>query len=66
MKDRTELKEIAKDILMSNLSVAYYKLVDGCYEAEGLTEEEKEICHQYITKYGTSMAKAIKREYYTQ
>lgn len=55
---KTEMRKIAKDILMDSVGVAYYKL-----ENEDYSEEEKDQICQYINQYGESMAKAIGEKY---
>lgn len=60
---KTELKSIAKDVLMTSLAVAYYSLENGRYD--DLADEEKEQVALLISKYGKAMAKAIGEEYYT-
>ena len=57
---KTEMRELAKDMLMKSIAVAYYKLED-----ENLTDEEREQISTYINQYGESMGKAIHRNYYT-
>ena len=57
---KKEKREIAKDKLIESIAVAYYKLED-----EKFTEEEAEEIIQYINQYGETMAKAIKKNYYT-
>lgn len=68
MASKSKCREIAKDILTEALSVAYYKLADNQedYQKEhNLSDEELEAVYALITKYGTTMCKAIGREYYT-
>lgn len=57
---KTEMREMAKDKLLESIAVTYYKLED-----ENLSEEDVEEINKYINKYGTAMAKAINRRYYT-
>ena len=59
----TQKKEIAKDIVMSALSMAYYRLENREYEI--LTDEEKRDICKYINMYGTAMGKSIREKYYT-
>lgn len=56
-------KEIAKDLLMESLAVAYYKLENSEYSH--LSEEEQEEICKYIHQYGTAMGKRINRNFYT-
>ena len=63
---KSEKRELAKDLLMESLSVAYYKLVDDEYEYGHLTKEESDDICNYMRQYGESMAKRIGRKYYTQ
>ena len=60
---KTELKKVAKDVLMESVATAYYKVTDGDYYE--LTEDEEEIVLDLIHKYGTAMAKAIGEKFYT-
>ena len=62
--NKVEKKELAKDLLMESLSVAYYRLENSEYNYLS-QEEQEEIC-EYISKYGNAMAKRINRKYYTQ
>lgn len=57
---KTEMKQAAKDMLMSAISAAYYKM-----EEEDYTEEQQEEINKYIWKYGTAMGKAIGETFYT-
>lgn len=61
---KTEKREIAKDLLIDALSIAYYKLENSEYNH--ITEEEKEEICKYMWQYGEAMAKRIDRKYYTQ
>lgn len=58
-------REWARNMLLSALSVAYYR-----YEADddfqALSEEEQELVIQETNALGEKMAKAIGGEYYTQ
>lgn len=58
---KTEMRKVAKDILMESIATAYYKLEDTEY-ANG---EEQDQIVEYINQYGKAMAKAIHEEYYT-
>lgn len=60
---KTELKRLAKEVLMENLAVAYYCLENSKYD--DLTDEEREQLFALINKYGTAMGKAIGEKYYT-
>ena len=62
---KSEKREIAKDLLMESLAVAYYKLVDDKYKYGHLTEEETDEICKYMRQYGDSMGKRIGRNYYT-
>lgn len=57
---KTEMREKAKDVLMTSIAVAYYRL-----ESEDLSEEETAQISKYIDQYGKTMAKAIGETYYT-
>lgn len=57
-----DAKKIAKDTLLSALSVAYYRISDN---EEDYTEEEKEEIIKYMNQYGEAMAKRIGKQYYT-
>lgn len=55
---KTELKEIAKDILQESIGVAYYKL-----ENEHYSPEDEKIIVDYINKYGAAACKAFGKDY---
>jgi hypothetical protein len=57
---KTEMRSVAKDVLIDTLAVAYYKL-----ENMDFSQEEQEEISSYINQYGESMAKAIGRKYFT-
>ncbi len=59
----TQKKEIAKDIVMRALSMAYYSLENREYEI--LSEDDKNDVKKYINMYGVAMGKSIREEYYT-
>ena len=59
----TQKKEIAKDIVMRALSMAYYSLENREYEI--LSEDDKNDVKKYINMYGVAMGKSIRAEYYT-
>ena len=59
----TQKKEIAKDIVMSALSMAYYRLQNNEYDI--LTDKEKKDVCRYINMYGVAMGKSIREQYYT-
>jgi flagellar motor switch protein FliG len=61
---KTEKREIAKELLMEALSLAYYKLENDIYNHIS-QEEQEEIC-EYMRQYGEAMAKRINKKYYTQ
>lgn len=56
---KTELRQIAKNVLTESVGVAYYKIADE----NAFNEEEKEQIIQYINQYGAAMCKAIKERY---
>ena len=58
---KSEMKAIAKDILLEALACAYYKLE----EHDEVPEEEKDEIIEYINKYGQAMATRIGEAYYT-
>ena len=58
---KSEMKAIAKDILLEALACAYYKLEDR----DDVPEEEMDEVIEYINKYGTAMAARIGETYYT-
>lgn len=65
---KTRAIEIAKDILMDNLSVAYYSVSEGTdnpTDRYGLSDDEQELVYQMLRQLGQKMAKSIGREYYT-
>lgn len=57
---KKEMREIAKEKLMESIATAYYKL-----ENEDFSDEEIEEITKYICQYGTAMAKAINKKFYT-
>lgn len=57
--------DMAKDRLMTNLSIAYYGF-ENDDEFQALSEEDQELIMNYINEFGEKMAKAIGRNYYTQ
>ena len=59
---KSKAKEIAKDTLLSSISVSYYRICDD----REYTDEEQELIIDYINKYGETMAKAIGKRYFTQ
>lgn len=61
---KTEKRELAKDLLIDALSIAYYKLENSEYSH--ISEEEQEEICKYMWQYGEAMAKRIDRKYYTQ
>jgi len=64
MKTKKELREIAKEALVDALAKAYYDVSDNADE-HGLTEDEVEEVIELMRTYGTTMCKAIRKEYYT-
>lgn len=64
MKTNKELREIAKDRLVSALASAYYAVCDNpnCF---GLNEAEADEVVKFMNSYGKTMCKAIRRDYYT-
>lgn len=54
------MREIAKDVLMASIAVAYYKINDRDF-----SEEESEQITRYIDQYGKAMGNAIGERYYT-
>ena len=58
-------QEIAKDRLLSSLSIAYYGFENDDY-FNSLSEEEQDLINYYMNIFGEKMAKSIGREYYTQ
>lgn len=60
---KTEMRETAKKMLMSQLSAVFYQFENPCYE--DIPEEAHEEIGKYIYQYGTAMAKAIGEEFYT-
>lgn len=61
---KSEKRELAKELLMESLAVAYYKLEDEYNYGHISAEEQEEIC-KYMQQYGESMTKRIGRNYYT-
>ncbi len=64
MKTNKELREIAKDRLVSALASAYYTVCDNP-DNFGLKEDEVNEVIKFMNSYGATMCKAIRREYYT-
>lgn len=67
---KAELKELAKDILLSQLRTACYE-VDHVemYLQDGqgvLTDDDISLLYTYLAGYGEKMAHAIGKEYYTR
>lgn len=60
MKSNKELREVAKDLLMTSIATSYYKLEDSDY-----SDDELEKINTYLFQYGTAMGKAIKKDFYT-
>lgn len=60
MLSNKEMREIAKDVLMESIAVAYYKINDRDF-----SEEESEQITRYIDQYGKAMENAIGERYYT-
>ena len=60
MLSNKEIREIAKDVLMESIAVAYYKINDRDF-----SEEESEQITRYIDQYGKAMGNAIGERYYT-
>lgn len=58
---KTEAKEIAKNIMLEALGVAYYKIADG----DDYTEEEADLIIEQMNILGERMAKAVKGKYVT-
>ena len=61
MMNKTEAKNIAKDLMLEAIGIAYYKVSDN----SEYTEEEAELIIAEMNKYGERMAKAIKGRYIT-
>lgn len=60
---KTEMRKIAKEILVTRIGSACYSLENDEYK--DLSQDEVEIICQYIFQYGKSMAKAIGEIYHT-
>ncbi len=58
---KTEINEKAKEILMTSLAVAYYRLE----EEVGISQKDLNAISEKIDKYAKSMAKAIGKKYYS-
>lgn len=61
---KTEMKKVAKELLIRKISIAYYALENSEYNQ--YSEDEKLEITQYINQYGKSMAKAIGEKYFVQ
>ena len=57
---KSEMKAIAKDILLEALACAHYKLEDR----DDVPEEKRDEVIEYINKYGQLMAARIGETYY--
>lgn len=60
---KTEMRETAKDMLMSQLSAVFYQFESCLYD--DIPEEAHDDIGKYIYQYGTAMAKAIGKDFYT-
>lgn len=58
---KTEAKEIAKDLMLEAIGIAYYKVADS----NEYTDEETELIIAEMNKFGERMAKAINGKYIT-
>lgn len=63
-KSKSELRSLAKDTLVHALSGAYYSICDHQDDFE-LTDDEVSAVCDLMRSYGTTMCKAIHKEYYT-
>lgn len=67
---KTQIKELAKDLIQERFSVMYYVLADidenSISEWAKYTEEERELISNELDRIATSMLKRIGRNYYTQ
>ena len=65
----TELKEIAKDILLSQIQSSWYQLENNLdmfiENPDELNSEDIHAITQYLDVFGEKMAKAIKKDYYS-
>ncbi len=67
---KAEQKQVAKNILLSQLAIAYYQTdnlelyMDRDVKASDLTEENFNAIYEYIKEYGEKMAKAIGYKFY--
>ena len=67
---KTEQKEIAKNIMMSQIAIAHYQIddlelyMDRRVKADDLTEKNLNAIYKYIKEYGEKMAEAIGLEFY--
>ena len=65
----TELKEIAKDILLSQIQSSWYQLENNLdmfvENPDELNSEDIYAITQYLDVFGEKMAKAIKKDYYS-
>lgn len=60
---KTEMRETAKEMLMDQLSAVFYQFEGSIYG--DIPEEAHEEIGKYIYQYGTAMAKAIGKDFYT-
>ena len=61
---KIEKKELAKNLLIDALSIAYYRLENSEYSH--ISAEDQEEIIRYMNQYGEAMAKRIGRRYFTQ
>lgn len=68
---KAEMKEMAKNILMSQLSMAHYEYENpenlGLYtdvDPEEISQEDLNQVAEYLNKFAAKMAKAVGKEFY--
>lgn len=67
---KAEQKQVAKNILLSQLAIAHYQIndlelyLDRSVKANDLTEENFKAIYEYLKEYGKKMAKAVGEEFY--
>lgn len=64
MKTKTEIKELAKDLIQDSLSSCYYKVADNPSSYE-LTEDEALEVSNEINRICAALCKRMGREHYT-
>ena len=62
-KTKTELKEIAREIMAEAIGCAYYRICDSNEITHEYSEEEEAAILEYIDRFGKAACKAIGKTY---